>query len=138
MQAINNALKDKALPEERLIKIFDSFWPELEFSLTNILNTPSMDMLDDPIQDLGRPRTSEDMMQELLKTSRMHTEMISALHSIVTDLKIEIDKRPPLLLYQGLPDMQASLGKFTEAAAALGKEFATQSNKRGSESNDTE
>ncbi|HEU4562487.1 MAG TPA: toll/interleukin-1 receptor domain-containing protein [Longimicrobium sp.] len=57
---LNRALKDHALPEERLKRIFDRFWPDLE----NVLAELPL-----PADDQAR-RPVEDMVEEILALVR--------------------------------------------------------------------
>jgi hypothetical protein len=59
--ALNSAMKDAALPQEKIIRAFERWWPDLESCLTR---------LPPPENNAEQSRTNEDMLAEILLTLR--------------------------------------------------------------------
>jgi hypothetical protein len=76
--AINNALSENALERERFNKIFELLWPNLEKSFTDIQNISS--------ERVKPKRTSGDLLEEVLSTVRMQSDVIIKLKSTIDDL----------------------------------------------------
>ena len=75
LQTINSTLGEHALSEDRLSKIFYVFWPHLEEVLSSIPDVP---------QENKEPKRSlEDMVEEILRTVRDHSSMLSRSQSIL-------------------------------------------------------
>lgn len=61
IRAINCAMGSSALPEERLDRVFDKWWPELDGYLASILKSS---------QIIESKRSDEDMIKEILEIAR--------------------------------------------------------------------
>jgi len=71
MQAINRALGNVALPDERFNRAFDTQWPRLDEILKKIPeSTPSVKQ---------PARKEKDMIEEILRTVREHSRILSEL-----------------------------------------------------------
>lgn len=68
IKTINSAISKGALPEERLDRVFDRWWPELEASLLTILKSS---------QDIEPARSDEDMTKEMLEMIRDQYKILS-------------------------------------------------------------
>lgn len=74
VKTINSALKENALPEDRLKRIFDSFWDELKVTLENL-----------PKENTAKSqRPIEDMIAETLEIVRK----LSIRNHLIGDIKI--------------------------------------------------
>jgi cold shock CspA family protein len=73
LHAVNSALKEHALSEDRLNTIFNVFWPHLKEILLNIPK--------DPQGTKEIKRSLEDMVEEILRTVRDQSSMLSGLQS---------------------------------------------------------
>ena len=73
MAAINRALDTQALPDDRFNRTFDANWPRLEGILKNIPENT---------QVVKQPaRKEKDMIEEILRTVREHSRILSDLSS---------------------------------------------------------
>jgi len=90
LQTINRAQGDIALPEDRLNKIFEVFWPSLERILVDIYSSPK--------ETMKPKRSLEDMVGEILNIVREQSSTLSSisldksLSDTTNKVKKELDK----------------------------------------------
>ena len=72
--AINKALKDEALPEDKLRRTFDRWWPDLKGTLDNLPDEP---------ETAESPRSEGSMLEEILGIVRTLSRKAATQPSII-------------------------------------------------------
>lgn len=110
IKSINNSIETGALPEDRLEKIFDKWWPELESCLSGIL---------DSSQVSNDKRSDEDVIKEVLELLRDQHKTLSKMQELSTrynDFVIESvrDKKDTIRITRNAAFNEEFLKKYTK------------------------
>lgn len=76
MRTINASIKEAALDEKILDKVFDTYWPQFETDFKKAL-------ADNPIGEVIPPRSEEDILSEILNNTRVMAHKIRNLEEEV-------------------------------------------------------
>jgi len=77
----NNALEDEKLPDARLNKIFERWWPELKGELDNFLKeSPAIKMKKSPTE---KTADKQDILEELIDLTRDQYKMLKTPESLI-------------------------------------------------------
>lgn len=99
--AINGMDKEKALPDDRIKKAFDQWWPSFEKGLMSIFT-------DVPLNEIKITRTLDDITDEILETVRSIQKTVQGnFHNMPHDVHTPLPIFTPLevVLYQRLTNL---------------------------------
>lgn len=132
VKTINNALDAGVLPEELFRKVFDKWWPDLESSLSEILQTPQ-----EPTEsgkDLNKLKSVKRMIEELVDESRDFAKESKLQSENIRTMLKEIDNKQEkeieeIGILRYLVNISDNLIKIQERIIGNGEEILDRLNK---------
>ena len=113
VQAVNRALGTEALPEERIDRIFDRFWPQLDEKIKEILAGAS--------EYMEPKRPDEDKLDEILKIVREQSRQLSNIRPVT--LSQEDTKRDAIIAAMQSPELMDLILRQSEGEQIDSRKF---------------
>ncbi|MDP4077675.1 toll/interleukin-1 receptor domain-containing protein [Acidovorax sp. A1169] len=117
VKTLNGSLGNNGLDNRILEQVFSTYWPQFESRFAEILATTES-------QPPSKPRPKEDVLSEILETTRMMNSRIRRIEREVDRSRVE-DKEPLSMLYKQALDMVGSGAPFELVVDRFGSRLPT-------------